>query len=53
MYDEIIENSQIFSKAFSIIDVNWGSSTQALMYNQALSHCLHLTGVEDHIKNFR
>uniref|UniRef100_A0AAR2IJB0 Solute carrier family 12 member 2 n=1 Tax=Pygocentrus nattereri TaxID=42514 RepID=A0AAR2IJB0_PYGNA len=34
-------------------DVNWGSSTQALMYNQALSHCLHLTGVEDHIKNFR
>uniref|UniRef100_A0A4W4F460 Solute carrier family 12 member 2 n=1 Tax=Electrophorus electricus TaxID=8005 RepID=A0A4W4F460_ELEEL len=36
-----------------IADVNWGSSTQALMYNQALSHCLHLTGVEDHIKNFR
>lgn len=35
------------------VDVNWGSSTQALMYNQALSHCLHLTGVEDHIKNFR
>uniref|UniRef100_A0AAY4CYX3 Solute carrier family 12 member 2 n=1 Tax=Denticeps clupeoides TaxID=299321 RepID=A0AAY4CYX3_9TELE len=34
-------------------DVNWGSSMQALMYNQALSHCLHLTGVEDHIKNFR
>ncbi|XP_029915950.1 solute carrier family 12 member 2 [Myripristis murdjan] len=34
-------------------DVNWGSSTQALMYNQALTHCLHLTGVEDHVKNFR
>uniref|UniRef100_A0A8C1UMZ1 Solute carrier family 12 member 2 n=1 Tax=Cyprinus carpio TaxID=7962 RepID=A0A8C1UMZ1_CYPCA len=34
-------------------DVNWGSSTQALMYNQALTHSLHLTGVEDHIKNFR
>ncbi|TRY64819.1 hypothetical protein DNTS_004419 [Danionella cerebrum] len=34
-------------------DVNWGSSTQALMYNQALTHSLQLTGVEDHIKNFR
>ncbi|KAJ8371597.1 hypothetical protein AAFF_G00306830 [Aldrovandia affinis] len=34
-------------------DVNWGSSMQALTYHQALSHCLHLTGVEDHIKNFR
>ncbi|KAL1268904.1 hypothetical protein QQF64_031193 [Cirrhinus molitorella] len=34
-------------------DVNWGSSTQALMYNQALTHSLHLTAVEDHIKNFR
>uniref|UniRef100_A0A8B9RCN7 Solute carrier family 12 member 2-like n=1 Tax=Astyanax mexicanus TaxID=7994 RepID=A0A8B9RCN7_ASTMX len=34
-------------------DVNWGSSRQALMYNQALAHSLHLTGVEDHIKNFR
>ncbi|XP_060927236.1 solute carrier family 12 member 2-like [Limanda limanda] len=34
-------------------DVNWGSSTQALMYNQALTHCLNLTGVEDHVKNFR
>ncbi|XP_019937467.1 solute carrier family 12 member 2 isoform X2 [Paralichthys olivaceus] len=34
-------------------DVNWGSSTQALTYHQALTHTLHLTGVEDHIKNFR
>ncbi|XP_070759900.1 solute carrier family 12 member 2-like [Enoplosus armatus] len=34
-------------------DVNWGSSTQALIYNQALTHCLSLTGVEDHVKNFR
>uniref|UniRef100_A0A8D3CVQ7 Solute carrier family 12 member 2 n=1 Tax=Scophthalmus maximus TaxID=52904 RepID=A0A8D3CVQ7_SCOMX len=34
-------------------DVNWGSSTQALMYNQALTHSLNLTGVEDHVKNFR
>ncbi|XP_066567459.1 solute carrier family 12 member 2 isoform X2 [Amia ocellicauda] len=34
-------------------DVNWGSSTQALTYHQALTHCIRLTGVEDHIKNFR
>ncbi|XP_036381909.1 solute carrier family 12 member 2-like [Megalops cyprinoides] len=34
-------------------DVNWGSSVQALTYHQALTHCLQLTGVEDHIKNFR
>ncbi|XP_029023949.1 solute carrier family 12 member 2 isoform X2 [Betta splendens] len=34
-------------------DVNWGSSTQALTYHEALTHTLHLSGVEDHIKNFR
>nr|ABB84251.1 Na-K-2Cl cotransporter [Dicentrarchus labrax] len=34
-------------------DVNWGSSTQALTYHQALTHTLHLSGVEDHVKNFR
>uniref|UniRef100_A0A8C6UCB1 Solute carrier family 12 member 2 n=1 Tax=Neogobius melanostomus TaxID=47308 RepID=A0A8C6UCB1_9GOBI len=34
-------------------DVNWGSSTQALIYNQALTHCLDLTMVPDHVKNFR
>lgn len=34
-------------------DVNWGSSTQALIYNQALTHCLDLTVVQEHVKNFR
>ncbi|XP_076613369.1 solute carrier family 12 member 2 isoform X2 [Chaetodon auriga] len=34
-------------------DVNWGSSTQALTYHQALTHTLQLSSVEDHIKNFR
>lgn len=33
--------------------MNWGSSTQALIYNQALTHCLNLSSVEDHVKNFR
>lgn len=50
--------SRIYSALISLcvlfpVDVNWGSSTQALIYNQALTHCLSLTGVEDHIKNFR
>ncbi|XP_078425135.1 solute carrier family 12 member 2 [Cetorhinus maximus] len=34
-------------------DVNWGSSTQALTYLNALQHAIRLTGVEDHVKNFR
>lgn len=34
-------------------DVNWGSSTQAYIYTQALNHTLKLTSVDDHVKNFR
>ncbi|XP_057176381.1 solute carrier family 12 member 2 isoform X3 [Triplophysa rosa] len=34
-------------------DVNWGSSTQALTYHQALAHSLQLCGVADHVKTFR
>ncbi|XP_074851139.1 solute carrier family 12 member 2 isoform X1 [Carettochelys insculpta] len=34
-------------------DVNWGSSTQALTYLNALQHTVRLAGVEDHVKNFR
>ncbi|XP_026150939.1 solute carrier family 12 member 3-like isoform X2 [Mastacembelus armatus] len=33
--------------------VNWGSSVQASTYNMALSSSVSLSGVEDHIKNFR
>ncbi|XP_043952795.1 solute carrier family 12 member 3-like isoform X2 [Gambusia affinis] len=33
--------------------VNWGSSMQAGTYNIALSSSVSLTGVEDHVKNFR
>uniref|UniRef100_A0A3P9LK16 Solute carrier family 12 member 2 n=1 Tax=Oryzias latipes TaxID=8090 RepID=A0A3P9LK16_ORYLA len=39
--------------SYKKLNVNWGSSTQALTYHQALTHTLHLSGVEDHIKNFR
>uniref|UniRef100_H2XTN7 Solute carrier family 12 member 2 n=1 Tax=Ciona intestinalis TaxID=7719 RepID=H2XTN7_CIOIN len=34
-------------------DVNWGSSTQAYTYTQALNHTLKLSSVDDHVKNFR
>ncbi|XP_059680174.1 solute carrier family 12 member 1 isoform X2 [Gavia stellata] len=34
-------------------EVNWGSSTQALCYINALDSALALTTVEDHVKNFR
>ncbi|XP_038606057.1 solute carrier family 12 member 1 isoform X1 [Tachyglossus aculeatus] len=34
-------------------DVNWGSSTQALFYVNAVNSALELTTVEDHVKNFR
>uniref|UniRef100_A0A9J7YUA1 Solute carrier family 12 member 3 n=1 Tax=Cyprinus carpio carpio TaxID=630221 RepID=A0A9J7YUA1_CYPCA len=33
-------------------DVNWGSSMQASSYNMALSQCVGLNQVEDHIKNY-
>ncbi|XP_056134689.1 solute carrier family 12 member 1 [Lampris incognitus] len=34
-------------------DVNWGSSTQAVTFVSAVSNALSLTGVENHVKNFR
>ncbi|KAJ8366253.1 hypothetical protein AAFF_G00363340 [Aldrovandia affinis] len=34
-------------------EVNWGSSVQAGRYNMALSYSVSLSGVEDHVKNFR
>uniref|UniRef100_A0A8D3DJ82 Solute carrier family 12 member 1 n=1 Tax=Scophthalmus maximus TaxID=52904 RepID=A0A8D3DJ82_SCOMX len=34
-------------------DVNWGSSTQAVTFVSAVSNALSLSGVEDHVKNFR
>ncbi|NP_001128603.2 solute carrier family 12 member 10, tandem duplicate 3 [Danio rerio] len=33
--------------------INWGTSYQASFYNMALSFSMSLTGVEDHVKNFR
>lgn len=36
-----------------VTEINWGSSVQAGTYNMALSYSVSLTGVEDHVKNFR
>ncbi|MEQ2170902.1 hypothetical protein GOODEAATRI_005129 [Goodea atripinnis] len=43
----------IISVAFILIDVNWGSSTQAVTFVSAVSNALSLASVEDHVKNFR
>ncbi|XP_055010456.1 solute carrier family 12 member 1 isoform X2 [Boleophthalmus pectinirostris] len=34
-------------------DVNWGSSTQAVTFVSAVGNALSLSGVDDHVKNFR
>ncbi|CAL8243794.1 unnamed protein product [Lota lota] len=34
-------------------NVNWGSSTQAVTFVSAVSNALSLSGIEDHVKNFR
>ncbi|XP_073410926.1 solute carrier family 12 member 3-like [Dendrobates tinctorius] len=34
-------------------DVNWGSSVQAGAYTMALTYSVSLTGVQEHVKNFR
>ncbi|XP_063312564.1 solute carrier family 12 member 3-like [Pelobates fuscus] len=34
-------------------DVNWGSSVQAGAYNMALTYSVNLTGVQEHVKNYR
>ncbi|XP_067117756.1 solute carrier family 12 member 10, tandem duplicate 1 [Osmerus mordax] len=38
---------------YSKPELNWGSSVQAGTYNMALSYSVSLSGVEDHVKNFR
>ncbi|XP_062860454.1 solute carrier family 12 member 1 [Trichomycterus rosablanca] len=34
-------------------DVNWGSSTQAVTFVNAVNNTLTLSGVDEHVKNFR
>ena len=38
---------------FYLVDINWGSSTQAHVYKNALQSTLKLVSVMDHIKNYR
>ncbi|XP_067119704.1 solute carrier family 12 member 2-like isoform X2 [Centruroides vittatus] len=43
----------IIALACCAIDVNWGSSTQAQMYQMALNAVIKLNLVPDHVKNYR
>lgn len=36
-----------------LVDVNWGSSSQARTYNGALTWLQELALTEDHVKNYR
>ncbi|GLD57310.1 solute carrier family 12 member 3-like protein [Lates japonicus] len=47
---QFFSHSCVFLKS---TEVNWGSSVQAGTYNMALSYSVSLSGVEDHVKNFR
>lgn len=41
------------SSSVSLTDVNWGSTTQAQTYNNALTAVQQLDRVEEHVKNYR
>lgn len=38
---------------FMFLDVNWGSTTQAQTYKNALNSVQQLNSVEEHVKNYR
>ncbi|KAI1904067.1 hypothetical protein AGOR_G00001860 [Albula goreensis] len=47
---------EIFLYIYVIVkkpDVNWGSSTQAVTFINAVNNTLTLSGISDHVKNFR
>uniref|UniRef100_A0AAR2JLS1 Solute carrier family 12 member 2 n=1 Tax=Pygocentrus nattereri TaxID=42514 RepID=A0AAR2JLS1_PYGNA len=53
LFTNVIVLSLYIYVSYKKPDVNWGSSTQALTYQQALTHSLQLCGVADHVKTFR
>ena len=36
-----------------LLDINWGSSTQAFLYAYSMRNLLKLEKLEQHVKNFR
>lgn len=40
-------------RTFSSPDVNWGSTTQAQRYTNALTAVQQLNNIDDHVKNYR
>jgi solute carrier family 12 sodium/potassium/chloride transporter 2 len=43
----------IFFNILQLAEVNWGSSSQAQTYSEALSSIQQLVHVEEHVKNYR
>ena len=43
----------MITTTFHFSDVNWGSSTQAQTYKNALVSVQQLNNVDEHVKNFR
>lgn len=51
-YTRELNSFSSFAK-ISFTDVNWGSTTQAQTYNNALTAVQQLDRVEEHVKNYR
>lgn len=49
----ICENIRLEINIFSFLGVNWGSTTQAQTYKNALQAVHQLNSVEEHVKNYR
>lgn len=51
--NQIDSKCSLFSCVILSLDLNWGSSYQAGIYNMALSFSVSLSNLDDHIKNYR
>ena len=52
-FDKNINNRSNFINFLFILEVNWGSSTQAQTYRAALTSIQQLVHIEEHVKNYR
>ena len=52
-FDKNINNRSDFINFLFILEVNWGSSTQAQTYRAALTSIQQLVHIEEHVKNYR
>jgi len=47
------DNTSDIQFVLKFVDINWGSSTQAHVYRNALQSTMKLVRVTEHVKNFR